>query len=74
LIDTAIPLFERLDVANHSDVQHKLCQAEISLYIKGLYVCFAPTTAHSTSTLHRGDAAIPRWCTKLARHVQQSFR
>src|SRR5207253_10677012 len=38
LIDTAIPLFERLDMANHSDVQHKLCQAEISLYIKGLYV------------------------------------
>src|SRR6266480_5410942 len=40
LIDTAIPLFERLDVANHCDVQHKLCQAEICPHIKGLRAAF----------------------------------
>src|SRR6266496_153714 len=40
LIDTAIPLFERLDVANHCDVQHKLCHAKIYPYIKGLHVTF----------------------------------
>src|SRR5437773_11604519 len=56
LIDTAIPLFERLGVTTRPDVQHTLCQAKICQYIKGLHV-----------TLRRQRRVRLRPCTAVAR-------